>query len=272
MEYVEVRGARVPALGLGTWQMEGRTCREAVEAALELGYRHIDTAQMYGNEGEVGAAVRESGIDRDALWITTKLGIANVGRDAVLRTTHESLKRLATDRIDLLLIHWPSDQVPLRETFGAMGELMDDGAVRRIGVSNFPPGLLKEALSEAPISCIQVEYHPFLSQDELVEMAQDHELMLTAYSPLARGRVQKSSTLTSIGKRYGKSPAQVALRWLIQQKSVAAIPKASQREHLAQNIDLFDFRLTPDEVHTISELDRGQRLIDPDFAPDWSYA
>lgn len=270
MKYLEARGVKVPAVGLGTWLLEGHACRRTVEKALYLGYRHIDTAQMYGNEAQVGAAIRASGLDRDELWITTKLDLGNASREQVHRSTHESLRRLETDHVDLLLIHWPSQRIPLRETLDAMVELVDEGAVRTIGVSNFPPGLLNEALQIAPVSCIQVEYHPFLAQDEIHDLAREHQLVLTAYSPLARGRVLKSATLRAIGEAHGKTAAQVALRWLVQQPQVAAIPKASSEEHLRQNIDVFDFELTADEMRAIFELERGQRLIDPDFAPDWS--
>ncbi|MFW5924870.1 MAG: aldo/keto reductase [Myxococcota bacterium] len=273
MQYVDTHGAKVPALGLGTWQMQGRTCRDAVEKAIELGYRHFDTAQMYGNEADVGAgleaAIRTGGLDRDDFWITTKLDLGNLARDDVRKSTLEGLKRLSTRRIDLLLIHWPSPEVPLRETLDAMRELVEEGWVGHLGVSNFPPALLKEALGLAPLSCIQVEYHPFLSQHALLELAREHGLMFTAYSPLARGRVNDEPVLQTIGERHGKSPAQVTLRWLMQQDRVAAVPKASSEAHLRENLDVFDFELTPDEMRQVFELERGERIIDPDFAPDW---
>ncbi|MFW6066817.1 MAG: aldo/keto reductase [Myxococcota bacterium] len=269
MKYVEVRGMKAPALGMGTWQLQGRPCRQAVERALELGYRHIDTAQMYGNEEMVGAALQASGLPRDEVFLTTKLGLDDLARDAVARTTRESLKRLATDRIDLLLIHWPSDRVPLGETLEAMMALQEEGVVSHIGVSNFPPALLREALHMAPVSCIQVEYHPYLAQPELLDMSRRRDLMLTAYSPLARGRVPGDRVLRQLAERHGKTPSQVALRWLIQQDHVSAIPKASSEAHLRENIDIFDFQLKPEEMRMIWELDRGERLLDPPWAPDW---
>lgn len=272
ISYVDVRGVRVPSIGLGTWQLVDEKCRASTEKALELGYRHIDTAQMYGNEWVIGEVLGRSGIPRDDLWITSKLAPGNERRQAVLETTRESVKRLACERLDLLLVHWPSREVPLAETLGAMTELMDEGLVRRIGVSNFPPGLLKEALSLGPVSCIQVEYHPFLGQSELIDLAVKHDLLFTAYSPLARGEVKVEPTLRRIGERYGKSPGQVALRWLTQQPRVSAIPKAASFEHLVQNIDIFDFELTQEEMRSVYALDRGKRYIDPEFSPDWSYA
>lgn len=273
MEYVEVQGASIPKIGLGTWRLEGESCREIVEMALAIGYRHFDTAQAYENEAKVGAGllagIGQMGIERDELWVTTKLAMDNLTRDRVHKSTHESLKHLALEPIDLLLIHWPSDRVPLRETLSAMMELVDEGLVRYVGVSNFPPALLDEALSMAPIVADQVEYHPFLAQDRLRAMCEHHDVCLTAYTPLASGRVAEDDTLRRIGERYGKSATQVALRWLTQQRNVAAIPKASSEEHLRANLDIFDFELSADDARAVESLARGERLIDPSWAPDW---
>ncbi|HJL18558.1 MAG TPA: aldo/keto reductase [Sandaracinaceae bacterium LLY-WYZ-13_1] len=269
MEYVDVGGARIPKIGLGTWQLTGEACRDVVEKAIAAGYRHIDTAQMYENEAKVGAAIAASGVDRDALWVTTKLGLDQVSADAVGRSTHDSLRRLGLDYVDLLLIHWPSEEVPLRETLGAMQRLQETGEVRHLGVSNFTPSLLEEARELAPIVCNQVEYHPFLSQDALRTLCDRHELMLTAYSPLARGEVAKNETLRAIGERHGKSAVQVGLRWLTQQKNVAAIPKTSDPDHLKANLEIFDFELDADDANRIAKLARGERLIDPSWAPEW---
>ncbi len=273
MEYVEVQGASIPKIGLGTWMLEGERCREIVEQALVVGYRHIDTAQMYENEPKVGAGIlagiNQLGIERDDLWITTKLGLDNLTRDRVKRSTQESLKHLALDYVDLLLIHWPSDRVPLRETLEAMMHLQHDGLVRYLGVSNFTPSLLEEAMEIAPILVNQIEYHPFLGQDRRRAIADRNELCLTAYSPLARGRVPKNEVLRDIGERYGKSATQVALRWLTQQRNVCAIPKGSSVEHLKEDFDIFDFELSADEANRIDRLERGERLIDPEWAPEW---
>lgn len=260
---------RVPALGLGTWQMEGLTCRRAVEEALRLGYRHIDTAQLYGNEEEVGRALRGSGVPRGEIFLTTKVWMENLEFGDVLRTTDESLRRLAIDSVDLLLVHWPHPTIPLEETLSALQQLQEEGRALQIGVSNFPPSLLRQALEIVPTFCIQVEYHPYLSQQVLLEIARRHDLMLTAYSPLARGEVAKDPVLREIARRHGKTPAQVTLRWLMQQDHVAAIPKASSREHLRANLEIFDFVLSEEEMSRIFALDRGRRFIDPGTAPDW---
>ncbi len=268
MEYVDVAGgASVPKIGLGTWLLEGEACQRTVERALELGYRHFDTAQAYANEAMVGAALRASGVPREEVWITTKVSTGKLKGEALVRSTHDSLKRLSLDVIDLLLIHWPSRTVPMRESLGAMQRLLDDNRVRYIGVSNYTPALLLEALELAPIACIQVEHHPYLPQHELLAIARRRELLFTAYAPLARGRVGTDETLAKIGKAYGKTPAQVALRWLVQQTNVAAIPKASSDAHLRENIDVFDFELSHEDMDRVAGLASGDRLIDPAGAP-----
>ena len=266
---VSLAGEDVPALGFGTWQVQGRECRDAVADALELGYRHIDTAEAYENEEAVGRGLRESRVDRDDVFITTKVWWKELAHDECISATEDSLRRLGLSRIDLLLIHWPDESVPLDEPLGAMQQLREDGKIRHMGVSNFTPSLLEEALEKAPVVCNQVEYHPFLAQNELVGMAQEHGLMLTAYSPLARAEVTDSDTLRDIGSAHGKTPAQVALRWLLQQKQVAAIPRAKSADHRRENFEVFDFELSGEEMGRIAALDEGLRLVDPDFAPDW---
>lgn len=269
MKHAEIQGIRVPVLGLGTWQLEGKACQRAVEEALDMGYRHVDTAQLYGNEAEVGRALRASGLPREDIFLTTKIWMESLDRASVLRTGGESLRRLDTDYVDLLLIHWPNKAVPLEETLGAFRQLQDEGKAKSIGVSNFPPSLLRRALEIAPIVCNQVEFHPYLGQTALLDLARQHDLLLTAYSPLARGEVNQDKTLQEIGKRHGKTPSQVTLRWLVQQDHVAAIPKASSPGHLRANLEIFDFVLSDEEMRRISDLDRGRRLIDPPSAPDW---
>ena len=271
MKQVEIKGARVPAIGLGTWQLNGRTCREAVRQALELGYRHIDTAQMYGNETEVGAALRDSGIAREEIFLTTKLAPGNLGAAEARRTAEESLKRLGLDHVDLLLIHWPSGEAPLGETLAALARLRQEGKARFIGVSNFTVKLLQEAVETlgADLLCNQVEYHPFLSQRPVMAALKRHGLMLTAYSPLGRGHVQRDGALAAIGRTYGKSAAQVALRWLIDQENVAAIPKAASRAHAAANIDIFDFTLAEEDRAAIDALRGDLRIVDPGWGPHW---
>ena len=269
MEYVDVRGASIPKIGLGTWQITGMGCQETVEEAIRLGYRHVDTAQAYENEAKVGAGIAASGVDRDDLWVTTKIAHGALGRDDVARSTHESLRRLGLDHVDLMLIHWPSEDVPLSETLEAMMRLQESGEIAHIGVSNFTASLLAQALEIAPIVCNQVEYHPFLAQDRLRALCERHDLMLTAYSPLARGRVGKDETLRALGAAHGKTAAQITLRWLTQQKNVAAVPKASSREHLKANLEIFDVELDAEEANRVAKLASGVRLIDPEWAPAW---
>lgn len=265
----EIQGHRVPALGFGTFQLEGRDCYQGVRDALDIGYRHIDTAQMYGNEEQVGRAIEDSRISREDIFLTTKLWFDNLAPGRVRDTAEESLRKLRVEGVDLLLIHWPNDDVPLGDTLAAMLDLREEGKTRHVGVSNFTPSWLRRALERAPVLCNQVEYHPFLGQESLLDEAREHDLLLTAYSPLARGRVPKDSRLQEIGDAHGKSAAQVALRWLIQQPRVAAIPKASTAEHRRANFDVFDFELSEEEMERIHGLARGQRVIDPEFAPAW---
>jgi 2,5-diketo-D-gluconate reductase B len=269
MEYVDVRGEPVPSLGMGTWLLEGDDCSAAVPAALEAGYRHIDTAQIYGNEAEIGAALAESSIGREELFLTTKIWNDQHAADRVAASTQDSLRRLRTDYVDLLLIHWPVELERLTETLEAMVGLQERELVRHIGVSNFTQSQLARAVEAAPVACIQVEYHPFLDQRPLVAAAAQAGVALTAYSPLARGKVLSDATLQCIGEEHGKTAAQVALRWLLDQKGVMVVPKATSVEHLVANLDVFDFSLTADERAQIDGLARGERLISPGWAPNW---
>jgi 2,5-diketo-D-gluconate reductase B len=256
MEYQRIKGEKVPSLGLGTWRLSGEECRRAVERALALGYRHIDTAQMYRNEDEVGKGMQSSGVDREEVFLTTKVWPSDFSYGRVIETTRGSLKRLRTDRVDLLLMHWPSRGVPLEETLGAMRELQEEGSVRHIGVSNFPPSMVEDAARHAEIFCNQVEYHPYEAQDELLEQAKKMDYLLTAYRPLSKGTILDDATLREIGETHDKTPAQVALRWLIQQEKVAAIPKATSEDHLRSNFDVFDFELTDEEMERVFWLSR----------------
>jgi len=271
MERLEIQGESIPKLGLGTWQIEGERCEKAVKQALELGYRHIDTAQAYGNEKNVGAAIEKSEVDRDDIWLTTKIWRSNFKQKDVKKSFKESLEDLKTDYVDLLLIHWPHKTIPFEETLSAMSDLVDEDKVKRIGVSNFTVSQLREAveLCDKEIFTNQVEYHPFLSQEKLLEECIEKDIVLTAYSPLARGTVLDSRPLKRIGDKYGKSPAQIALRWLIQKDNVTAIPKSSSLRHQKQNIDIFDFELNSAEMSEIDGLNRSERKVDPSFAPEW---
>ncbi len=264
-----VQGVEVPKLGLGTWQITGRACRKAVCDALELGYRHIDTARAYGNEAEVGAGLRRSGIDRADVFVTTKLWYTRLRAAEVRSQVEGSLRELATDYVDLLLVHWPNPAVPLGETLAAMARLREEGRARHLGVSNFPVRLVREALEHAPILCDQVEYHPYLGQPALLSLARERDLMLTAYSPLARGRLLREPVLQEIGAAHGKTPGQVVLRWLLDQPRVTAVPKAASQEHRAANLEVFDFELSDAERGRIAGLERGLRTAQPSWAPDW---
>ncbi len=267
-DVIETGRCNVPALGFGTWQLEGDEAYDAVRAALEVGYRHIDTAQAYGNEEEVGRALADSGVDRDEVFVTTKIWKDNAAPRDVAASTTESLRRLGMDRVDLLLLHWPADDPPLEETLAAMTELLDQGQTRFIGVSNFPSQALDRAAHLAPIVTDQVEHHPYLAVDEIKSVAAEHDLFVTAYSPLARGRVLDDEVLGGIAEAHGKTPPQIVLAWLLQ-AGVSAIPRSRSPERIAQNFDIFDIDLSDDEIARIDGLDRGRRLIDPPFAPAW---
>jgi diketogulonate reductase-like aldo/keto reductase len=270
---VDARGASIPALGLGTWELRGSTARHMVERALELGYRHIDTARMYENEDEVGRAIERSGVSRDDIFLTTKIWPDDYGRDDFKRAVEQSLELLRTEQVDLLLLHWPNPEVPLEETIEALNEARSGGWTRHVGVANFPTDWLERAdgLSDAPLVANQVEYHPFLDQGPVLDAVRERGMALTAYSPLGHGELVGDETLRSIGAPYGKSAVQVALRWLVQQNGVSAIPRTSDPDHLKQNLDVFYFELTDEEMRRISDLARPDaRVIDPDgLAPDW---
>lgn len=259
METVTVQGVEIPALGFGTWPMNGERCREAVATALDVGYRHVDTAQMYDNEDAVGAAIADSPVSREDVFVVTKLLRRNLDHDAVLSSFERSLDRLGFESVDLLLIHAPNSSVPIAETMGAMNELQDEGLVDHVGVSNFSVSQLRDAMeaSETPIVTNQVEYHPYRDQTDLLEFCVEEDLALTAYSPLDEGGVVGDEALERIGERHGKTAAQVALRWLLQQPNVVTIPKAGSRDHVEQNYDVFDFELTDEEMDRIFGLSGG---------------
>ncbi len=269
MIYVNVQQEKVPALGYGTWQLTGAACVEGVADALAIGYRHIDTAQIYDNEAEVGEGMRRADVERDAIFLTTKVWFDRYTRDTLPPSVDASLRKLGTDYVDLLLLHWPSDEVELEETLEAMRQVQEQGKTRHIGLSNYPPSQVRRAQRHATIFCNQVEYHPYLSQDELLSLARQTDHMLTAYSPIARGRVADDPALRAIAEAHGKSVVQGALRWLIQQDHVAAIPKASTPEHRRSNFDIFDFQLSDEQMGRIAALDQGLRLGEPAWAPDW---
>ncbi|MDP9399696.1 MAG: aldo/keto reductase [Actinomycetota bacterium] len=259
----------MPKLGLGTWQITGADCTQAVRDALELGYRHIDTARAYGNEAEVGRGLAQGGVDRAEVWLTTKVWYEELWPAEVRASAEGSLRALDTDYVDLLLIHWPSPDVPLAETLAEMGRLRDEGKVRHLGVSNFPTAQLTQALELEPVLADQVEFHPYLGQPALLRLARERDLMLTAYSPFAHGKVHDDPVLREVGEAHGKTPGQVALRWLLDQPRVSAIPKASSHARRAENLDVFGFALSEEERSRVAHLERGGREFDPSWAPDW---
>lgn len=272
---VEAQDASLPALGFGTFQLEGATCRTMVSKALEIGYRHVDTARIYGNEREVGQGLADSGLPRDSVWVTTKIWPEEFRDGALQRSTEQALQALALDHVDLLLLHWPSKEVPLAETMPALADAKSRGLARHVGLSNFTVDLVRQAIELCPEPLVtnQVEYHPFLDQGPVAAELRRQGMALTAYSPLGQGKVVEESCneeLVAIGKAHGKGPAQVALRWLLQQGCVA-IPRSSSPEHARSNFDVFDFDLSDAELQRISALgSRDGRVIDPEgLAPDW---
>jgi 2,5-diketo-D-gluconate reductase B len=271
MIYATAQGVRVPALGFGTFGLAAESTREPVFTALEAGYRHIDAAQAYDNEEFVGAALAEARVPRKDIFLTTKLNKATQRYDEVKRSLHESLEKLRTDYVDLFLIHWPSHDVPLEETMRGMNEVRAEGLTRHIGVSNFPTAYIARAraLAESPIFCNQVEYHALLSQDVLLEEARAHDSLLTAHCPLGRGIILEEPTFAEIGKQYGKSAAQVAIRWLISQPNVATFPRSAKPERVRANFDVFDFELSEADMQRIAALPKDRRVVQPPWAPQW---
>ena len=269
MIYVQAHGATIPALGFGTFRMKGEECAQAVENAIGVGYRHLDTAEIYENEEAVGQGIASSGIDRGQLFITTKAWMDDLSPSGVRKSLDGSLSKLRTDYVDLWLIHWPNPKFPVETTLAAMTKEVNAGRARWLGVSNFPAGLFERAAKAAPIVCNQVEYHPYLEQEKVIAAARKHDAMVTAYAPLGIGKIHSDPVLAAIGKAHKKTAAQVALRWFLQQKGVGAIPKASSRAHCQENFEIFDFSLSSQEMKEIHGLARGERMIQPDFAPVW---
>ena len=247
MENLQTQGISLPKLGLGTFRMQGDSCRAAVERALSLGYRHIDTAEMYANEEAIGAALAASGVARNDLHITTKVWHENLAPDAIRKAFDTSLKKLGVDQVDLYLVHWPSKNMNLPAIFETLMKLKEEGRTRAIGVANFTTALLRIVVEEigAPIACDQVEYHAMLDQAPLRKYLAAKSIPLVAYCPLAQGRVASDETLARIGKKHNASAAQVALKWLLDQNGVAAIPKASRAESQQANLDAL--KVTLDE-------------------------
>ncbi len=275
MEYrLLVNGARMPALGSARGSLRARTRRARWRRPSPSATATSTPRRPTRTSARVGQGIADSGIDRAELFVTTKVWTSNFHHGDVLRSADESLAKLGTDYVDLLLMHWPNPDVPLKETLGALQELQKAGKARAIGVSNFPVALMREAAEalKAPIACNQVEYHAMLSQKPVIEYAHAHGIVVTAYSPLGRGGLADGGVLERIGKQYGKTPQQVALRWLIEQPDVAAIPKTSSEKHARANFDIFDFKLSDADRAAIDALGGDNRLINPAWAPRWDNA
>ena len=275
MQTIHANGAKIPALGFGTFELEPADAQAMVAHALKVGYRHIDTAQAYQNEEAVGRGIRQSGIAREDIFLTTKVWTDRFAEGDLQRSVHESLDKLDTDYVDLLLLHWPNPDISLKETLTALNDVREQGLARHIGVSNFTTTLIDEAVaqSRAPLVTNQVEYHPYLSQQPVLDKLSEHRMALTAYCPLAQGRVFAEPTLDRIGKAHGKNGGQVALRWLLQHGNVVAIPRSSSKDHVANNFDVFDFELSDEQMREIAALHAADgRIINPSFGPDWDNA
>jgi 2,5-diketo-D-gluconate reductase B len=268
-----VRGVAVPAIGYGTWQVTGRDAREGVTDALRAGYRHIDTAAAYGNEREVGAGLRDSGVPREDVWLTSKVWMNDLRRDLLRHSAERSLRLLGVDRLDLLLIHWPPEDGTFPEA--ALQELVrlrDEGLIRELGVSNFPPELLRRSLQVAPVFADQVEYHAQLAQPGLLALAEEHDVLIEAYAPLGSGQsgLLEDEPIVAAARAHRATPAQVALAWLLQQPRVVALPRSTDAGRRRENLAALDVELTPEEVAAIDALAAGRRrYFDPSFAPAW---
>lgn len=259
----------IPSIGLGTYELQGQACEKAIAEALNAGYRHFDTAPVYENLPRVGNALKAAQQDRDSFFLTSKVWHDSLEPKKVIQSLEDSLRHLQTDYLDLALIHWPNPQIALEDTLEAFAEARNRELIRFIGVSNFPSALLKRALEWGPIFCNQVEYHPFLDQTAVLQVAESNDVVLTAYSPLAQGGVLDDEVLNRIGKKHGKNAGQIALRWLIEQSPVIAIPRSANPEHIRGNCDIFDFALDEEDRKHIDSLPKNRRQIDPEFAPPW---
>jgi diketogulonate reductase-like aldo/keto reductase len=274
MQFVEANGVRMPAVGMGTMTLKGETCVNAVSAALKLGYRHLDTAERYGNETEVGEGLRASGIDRKDVFVTTKVYWDKLAPADFQKSFDESLRKLKLPSVDLLLIHWPSKTVPLADTMPVLCAAKKDGRARHIGIANFTLPLIEEAvrLSSEPLVTNQIEVHPYLDQSKVIAACRKHGISITAYCPLARGQVPGDAALAAIGQRHRKTAPQVALRWLVQQ-GIAVIPRSSKPERLGENMAVFDFALSDAEMAEIARLRKpDSRVVNPPHAPKWDVA
>ena len=273
-EAVTAHGCTIPSIGLGTWTLRDEACTELVASALASGYRHIDTARMYDNEAAVGAGLKASKVGRHDVFVTTKVWRDDIGDGDLQSSTEASLKGLGLDQVDLLLIHWPNDEIPLKASIKALCETRKRGLTRHIGVSNFTTSLLHDAISLAdePIVANQCEYHPHLDTGKVIAACKTHGVAFVSYCPLGRGSsggVIDEPAVQAIAKRLKRTPAQVTLRWHVQQ-GLVAIPRSSNKERIAQNLAVYDFELTGADMKTLSGLARADgRVVNPATAPKW---
>ncbi|WP_027802163.1 aldo/keto reductase [Paraburkholderia dilworthii] len=269
---IEANGARIPRIGLGTWRSTHDEGVQAVQAALDAGYRHIDTAARYENEQAVGQALAASGLSRDAIFVTTKVWHTELRAADFRRAAEASVARLGLDHVDLLLVHWPNPEVPLAETIGALCDAQRSGLTRHIGVSNFPAALLDRAvaLASVPLVANQCEYHPYLDQTTVLDACRRHGIALIAHTPLGSGKLLADPVIAEIAREHNRKPAQIILRWLMQQPGVAAIPKSSNRLRIGENVAVFDFGLDANSMARIAALahDDG-RVSKPAWHPQW---
>jgi diketogulonate reductase-like aldo/keto reductase len=264
MESITLRDdSQIPQLGLGTWQLSGEACSTTVARAIEMGYRHIDTAFAYSNHREVGAGIKASGVDRSEIFLTSKIPLGKQQRSQVLQLGQQLQDELDTEYVDLLLIHWPNKNVPFSETLGAMGELVKRKVSRSIGISNFNADIAEQADEAGPVPVVtnQVEFHPLLFQADLLRRCAARGIVLTAYSPLGRGEVLGNPTISEIAEAHNATPAQVAIAWILS-KGVVAIPKASSAEHLDANLKSTEIELSADEIASIDGIETKKRMID----------
>ncbi|RFB80817.1 aldo/keto reductase [Methylovirgula sp. 4M-Z18] len=271
-DHVVAHGVAIPKIGLGTWRLRDEACAVAVQEALRAGYRHIDTAAVYENEAAVGEGLRAAGVAREEIFVTTKVPHTQIGAGDLQRSAEASLQRLGLRNVDLLLIHWPNPAIALQESIAALNDAKRLGLAKHIGVSNFPAGLLAEAwrYTREPLLVNQCEYHPQLDQSTMLRACRTHGTVFTSYCPIGRAAAFDEPRLVALAEKYRKTPAQIVLRWHVQQPQVIAIPKSANAGRIAENIAIFDFNLTDAEMADISALKRAAgRMISPAHAPRW---
>lgn len=276
MKTIQYNDVSIPVIGLGTWENKGKECTDSVIYALdEVGYRHVDTAQAYENEEYVGDALAQSSVPRDQIFLTTKVWLENMHEGDLEKSVDQSLQKLKTDYCDLILIHWPHQDIDFDETLGALDKVRQKGKTRLMGISNFTVDQMKKVREDLgyDVAVNQCEYHPYIDQSPVLDYVRDQNMVFTCYSPIARGKVMKDDAIKAMAEKYGKNAAQIVLRWQIQQDRVITIPKSSSHDHIKANLDVFDFELDADDMNTLFNMAREDgRIVSPDFAPKWDTA